>query len=67
MQISEGRTFVTQKLGLPLGGCQVKRHNQAKEQEKEGFIICSKLGDHQGSFPKQQTWGSFKLRVHAYS
>ena len=34
---------VTWKLGSPLGGCQTKRHNQAKEWEKEGFLItCSK-------------------------
>ena len=49
-----------------------KRHNQTKDQEKEGFTTCSKSGEHQGSFPKQclpkqQNWGSFKLRVHAYS
>ena len=62
-----------QKLGSPLDGCQAKRHNQAKDQEEEGFItICSRYGNHQGSFPKQclskqQNWGSFKLRVYAYS
>ena len=47
-------------------------HSQVKEQEKEGFITCSKEGEPWGSFPKQcfpgqQNWGSFKLRVHAYS
>ena len=30
---------VTPKLSLPLGGCSAKKHNQAKDQEKEGFII----------------------------
>ena len=45
-----------------LGVCQVKRHNQAKQQKEEGFIVCSKLGKHQGSFSKQQNWGSFKLK-----
>ena len=34
---------VTQKLSLLLGGCSAKKHNEAKDQEKEGFIItCSK-------------------------
>ena len=50
-----------------LGVCQAKRHNQAKEQEMEGFIICSKLGKLEGSFSKQQNWGSFKLNVYTYS
>ena len=27
----------------PLGGCRAKRHNQAKNREKKGFLItCSK-------------------------
>lgn len=34
--------FVTLKLGSPLDGCWANRHNQAKNQEKEGFITCSK-------------------------
>ena len=39
---------VTQKLDSPLGGCQAKRHNQARDQEKEEFIIIfSKQGEHQ--------------------
>ena len=65
-------TVVTETLGLPLGGCRAKRHNQGKEREKEGFITCSKWGERRGYFakqclPKQQNWGSFKLRVYAYS
>ena len=37
-------------LGLSPGGYWAKRHNQAKDQEKEGFIItCSKEREHQGS------------------
>ena len=41
--------------------------------QMEQFIIsCSMYGEHHGSFPKQclpkqQNWGSFKLREHAYS
>lgn len=31
--------LVTPKLSLPVGGCQAKRHNEAKEQEKEGFYL----------------------------
>ena len=34
--------IVIWKLGLPLRGCQAKRHNQAKEWEKEDFITYSK-------------------------
>ena len=34
-------------------GLAAKRHNQMKEQEKEGFLACSKSGEHWGSFPKQ--------------
>ena len=63
---------VTKKLCSLLGGCPAKRHNQAKEREKEGFIPCSKYGEHRGSSPKQclreqQHWGNSELRVHAYS
>ena len=53
---------VTQKPGSPLGGCQAKRHNQTRDQDKEEFIIlCSDQGEHQRSFPKQcllgqQSW-----------
>ena len=36
----QGRT-VTWKLGSPLGGCWTKRHNQAKDWEKKGFLITS--------------------------
>ena len=47
-------------------------HIQTKDWEKEGFIICSKQGKHWESFlkqclPKQENWGSFKLRIFAYS
>lgn len=36
--------YVIQKLGLPLGRCQAKRHSQAKQQEKEGLLLAkSKL------------------------
>ena len=33
---------VTQKQGSPLVGCRAKRHSEAKDQEKEGLISCSK-------------------------
>ena len=35
------RPTVNPQLGLPLGGCQAKWHNQVKEEEKEGFIAAS--------------------------
>ena len=36
------KAVVAWKLGSPLGRCGAKRHNQAKEQEKEGCITDSK-------------------------
>ena len=33
---------VTQIPDFPFGGCRAKRHNEAKDWEKEEFIICSK-------------------------
>ena len=33
------------KLGSPLGRCQTKGYNQAKDLEKEGFITCSNQGE----------------------
>ena len=33
------------KLGSPLGECQDKRHNQAKDQEKEGIITWASKED----------------------
>ena len=32
-----------------------KKHKEAKDQEKEGFITRSKYGEHWGSFSKQCT------------
>ena len=63
---------VTWKLASPPGGCWAKRHNQDKDQEKEGFITCSEYREHWESFPKrylpkQQHQGNFKQRVHTYS
>ena len=37
-----GLEKLTQKLASTLGRCRTKRYNQAKDQEKEGFITCSK-------------------------
>ena len=59
-------THVTWKPGSLFGGCWAKRHNQAKEREKEGMVTCSKW-EPWGSFPRQclseqPSWGSFKLR-----
>ena len=57
-----GIFVLPEKLDSPLGGCQAKRHNQAKELgEKEGFSTCSKQGEHQGYFPKQCLSGTAKL------
>lgn len=59
------------KTGFTSGRCQGKRHNQAKELEKEGFISCSKYESiralPQSSVPEQQYCGIFKLGIHAYS
>ena len=54
------------------GPCSAQHYSQARSGEKEGFITFSKYRDHQRSFQKQclleqQNWGSFKLRVDAYS
>ena len=38
----KGHNIATPNLGVPLGGYQAKRHNQAKDGEKEGCITCSK-------------------------
>ena len=59
-----GAVLFPENLGSPLGGCQTKRHNQAKEGEMEGFLtILAASKENQGSFPKQcfpgqQNWGS---------
>lgn len=47
------------KLGLPLGGHQAKI--TTKPKMGEGFITCSKPGEHEGFFPsrvspEQQSW-----------
>lgn len=31
--------MLPEKLSLPIGGCTAKRHNQAKDQKKNEFII----------------------------
>ena len=65
-------THVTWKPGSLFGGCWAKRHNQAKEREKEGMVTWIKWGEPWGSFPRQclpeqPSWGSFKLRyVHIH-
>ena len=62
-----------ENLGLPPGGCQAKRHNQAKDGEKEGFInALQSLRRTPRLFPKavhprMPNWGSFELRVRAHS
>lgn len=55
--------LLPENLGSPLGGCQAKSHNQAKEGEIEGFTIPAASKENQGLFPKQcfpgqQNWGS---------
>jgi len=30
-----------EKLGLPLGGCQARSHNQAEEQEKDLLLLAT--------------------------
>ena len=37
--------MLPKKLGSPLGECQDKRHNQTKNQEKEGFITWASKED----------------------
>ena len=37
--------MLPQKLGSPLGECQDKRRNQAKDQEKEGLITWASKED----------------------
>ena len=59
--------IVSPKLSSLLGGCQAKRHDQAKDQEKEGFVTCSKVRKTMGIFPKAEySWtvqlGKAKLR-----
>ena len=49
---------VTQKLRLPLGGCRAKRHNEAKDREKEGLIITWRT---LGTFPKAVSPQTAKL------
>lgn len=41
------------KLGSPIGGSQAKRHNQVKEEEKDGFSSATSKGEHGGYFPKK--------------
>ena len=60
--------LLPENLSSPFGGCQAKRHNQAKEGEMEGFLtILAASKENQGSFPKQcfprrQNWGSLSQR-----